>query len=242
MTGVLLDGKALARALEEPVAARVRRLLQRGGGPPALAILLAGAGAASVRYARMKADACRRVGIAPRDISLPATVTTAELLAVIDRLNRDPQMHGIFLQYPLPGQVDERRCFDQIAVDKDVGGDSTASLGRLLVGERAFVSATPAGIMRLLSGYGIPLAGKAAVVVGQGPMLGKPLAILLLAADATVTLCHSRTPHLPAVVGSADLVVGAAGRPGVVDGSWIRDGAVVIDAGYHPGGVGDVNR
>ncbi|HYL04894.1 MAG TPA: tetrahydrofolate dehydrogenase/cyclohydrolase catalytic domain-containing protein [Thermoanaerobaculia bacterium] len=238
MAGLVLDGRAPAREIEARLAERVRALA--AGVPPALAIVLAGTDPAYLRFARMKEDACRRVGIEPLLIARPPGTATAELAAEIDRLNGDPRVHGIFLQHPLAPPLDERRCFDRIAVEKDVGGDGSASFGRLAVGESAFAAATPAAILRLLSCYGIPIAGKAAVVVGRSPMVGRPAALLLLAANATVTVCHSRTRRLPEVVRSGEIVVGAVNRPRFIKGQWLRDGAVVIDAGSHPGGVGDV--
>jgi methylenetetrahydrofolate dehydrogenase (NADP+)/methenyltetrahydrofolate cyclohydrolase len=149
-------------------------------------------------------------------------------------------VHGILLQHPVPPQVDERTCFDRIALRKDVDGVTSLGFGRMALGEPAFGSATPAGIMRLLAHYGIALEGLHAVVIGRSPILGKPMAFMLLQANATVTVCHSRTRDLPALVRQADLVVGAVGRPEFIRGDWIKDGAVVIDAGYNPGPVGDI--
>ena len=194
----------------------------------------------------MKADACRRVGMESIAIARPPGTTTAEVLAEIDRLNADPRVHGIFVQHPLPQEIDERCCFDRIAVEKDVGGDGSLSFGRTALGGGAFGAATPVAIMRLLAHYGISVAGKHAVVVGRSPMVGKPMAILLLAGDATVTICHSRTRRLANIVRRAEVVVGAVDSPELVKGDWIRDGAVVIDAGSHPapdgsvGSVGDI--
>jgi methylenetetrahydrofolate dehydrogenase (NADP+)/methenyltetrahydrofolate cyclohydrolase len=179
------------------------------------------------------------------EIALPPESGTAEALAEIDRLNDEPRVHGIFLQHPLPAAIDERRCFDRIAVEKDVGGDGSLSFGRTVLGGGAFGAATPVAIMRLLSHYGISVAGKQAVVVGRSPMVGKPMAILLLAADATVTVCHSRTRRLAEVVRRAEVVVGAVDSPELVKGHWIRDGAVVIDTGSHPapgGSAGSAGR
>jgi methylenetetrahydrofolate dehydrogenase (NADP+) / methenyltetrahydrofolate cyclohydrolase len=161
-------------------------------------------------------------------------------LAHIERLNCDPEVHGILLQHPVPSHIDERRCFDAIGIDKDVDGVTCHGFGRMAMGADAYGSATPAGIMRLLEHYKVPIVGKHAVVVGRSPILGKPLAMMLLNAHATVTICHSRTQNLPALVQEAEIVVGAVGRPEFIKGAWIADGAVVIDAGYHPGGVGDV--
>jgi methylenetetrahydrofolate dehydrogenase (NADP+)/methenyltetrahydrofolate cyclohydrolase len=173
-------------------------------------------------------------------VELAQETTTEELLAHIERLNRDPQVHGILLQHPVPSHIDERQCFDAIRVDKDVDGVTCHGFGRMAMGAEAYGSATPAGVMRLLEHYNVPIVGKHAVVVGRSPILGKPLAMMLLNAHATVTICHSRTQNLPALVQEAEIVVGAVGRPEFIKGAWIAAGAIVIDAGYHPGGVGDV--
>jgi methylenetetrahydrofolate dehydrogenase (NADP+)/methenyltetrahydrofolate cyclohydrolase len=173
-------------------------------------------------------------------ILLDESTTTAQLLEQIDALNDDPSVSGILLQHPVPRQIDERTCFDRIALPKDVDGVTSHGFGLMAMGEDAFGAATPSGIMRLLAHYRIELEGRRATVVGRSPILGKPLAAMLTNANATVTVCHSRTVDLPDVVGEADIVVGALGRPQFIKGSWIRDGAVVIDAGYHPGKVGDI--
>ena len=189
----------------------------------------------------MKRNACKRVGMESVAVEMGEATTTDELLAQIDALNADPDVHGILLQHPVPGQIDERAAFDRIAIGKDVDGVTTLGYGRMAMGEEAFGSATPAGIMRLLDHYEIPLEGKRAVVVGRSPILGKPIAAMLLNRNATVTVCHSRTQDLPSVVREADLVVAAVGRPRFVQGDWIREGAVIVDAGYHPGKLGDVD-
>jgi methylenetetrahydrofolate dehydrogenase (NADP+)/methenyltetrahydrofolate cyclohydrolase len=173
-------------------------------------------------------------------VMLPEQTTTAELLDQIDQLNANPLVHGILLQHPVPAQIDERRCFDQISLEKDVDGVTCLGFGRMAMQEPAYGSATPAGIMKLLAHYNIPLAGKHAVVVGRSPILGKPVAMMLLNANVTVTICHSKTKHLPEIVLGADIVVGAVGKPEFIKGAWIKEGAVVIDAGYHPELVGDV--
>ena len=241
MAGMVLDGKALARDLEATLQERVQRFVERSPGvPPTLATILVGDDPASATYVRMKRNACRRVGMESLSLALPAATTTAELLAHIADLNRRPSVHGILLQHPVPNHIDERVCFDAIHPAKDVDGVTCHGFGRMVMGAEAYGAATPAGIMRLLAHYQVPLAGKRVVVVGRSPILGKPMAMMLLNAHATVTICHSRTRDLPALVQQAEIVVGAVGRPAFIQGAWIAAGAVVIDAGYHPGGVGDV--
>jgi methylenetetrahydrofolate dehydrogenase (NADP+)/methenyltetrahydrofolate cyclohydrolase len=241
MPAIVLDGKSLSIQMEADLAVRVEKLKTASQGrTPILATLLVGNDPASGTYVKMKGNACRRVGMDSLRVDLPEATTTAELLARIEELNTNPDVHGILLQHPVPKQIDERRCFDAIALAKDVDGVTTLGFGRMAMGERAYGSATPAGIMKLLAHYEIPLAGRHAVVVGRSPILGKPMAMMLLNADATVTICHSRTRDLPALISEADIVVGAVGRPEFIKGAWIREGAVVVDAGYHPGGVGDV--
>lgn len=238
---LVLDGKPLARALEGELRIRVEKLKGAGGRTPILATILVGDDPASATYVKMKGNACRRVGMDSRRVALPAKTTTAELLAAIDALNEDPNVQGILLQHPVPEGIDERACFDRIRLDKDVDGVTSLGFGRMAMGEPAFGSATPAGVLRLLDHYGVDIAGRRAVVIGRSPILGKPMAAMLVNRDATVTLCHSKTRDLPAVVGEAELVVAAVGRPEFVRGEWIRPGAVVVDAGFHPPGVGDVD-
>jgi methylenetetrahydrofolate dehydrogenase (NADP+) / methenyltetrahydrofolate cyclohydrolase len=241
MAAVILDGKTLAQASESELAERVEALkAQNGGHSPSLATILVGADPASATYVRMKQNACKRVGMDSITVELGQETTTAELLKKIGELNDDPNCHGILLQHPVPSQIDERACFDAIALEKDVDGVTCLGFGRMAMGEEAYGSATPQGIMRLLQASGIELAGKHAVVVGRSPILGKPMAMMLLNANATVTICHSRTKDLPAIVGLADIVVGAVGKPEFIRADWIKDGAVVVDAGYHPGGIGDI--
>jgi methylenetetrahydrofolate dehydrogenase (NADP+)/methenyltetrahydrofolate cyclohydrolase len=235
---ILLDGKAYSKELEAELTLRVQRLhLQE---PPILATVLVGDDPASATYVKMKGNACRRVGMESLSITLPGSTTTAELLAAIDDLNANPRVRGILLQHPVPKQIDERACFDRIALAKDVDGVTAHGFGRMAMDEPAYGSATPAGIMRLLRRYEIPIEGREAVVVGRSPILGRPMAMMLLAANATVTICHSRTRNLADVVRRAEIVIGAVGKPEFIRGAWIRDGAVVVDAGYHPGGVGDI--
>lgn len=240
MAAIALDGKTLARQIEVELSARVQAIKERGGNVPILATILVGDDPASATYVKMKGNACQRVGMESRRVVLPQTTTTSELLAQIDQLNFDPRVQGILLQHPVPSQIDERQCFDRIALEKDVDGVTVLGFGTMAMNQPAYGSATPAGIMRLLHHYSIDIQGKHAVVVGRSPILGKPLAMMLLNANATVTICHSRTQGLASLVGLADIVVGAVGKPQFIKGSWIKDGAVVVDAGYHPGGIGDI--
>jgi methylenetetrahydrofolate dehydrogenase (NADP+)/methenyltetrahydrofolate cyclohydrolase len=241
MAGVILDGKALAQQIETELSIRVQRIKDKSNGKsPILATILVGDDPASATYVRMKGNACKRVGMESLRVVLPQTATTEELLSEIDKLNANPSVHGILLQHPVPAQIDERLCFDRISVDKDVDGVTALGFGRMAMNEAAYGSATPAGIMRLLRHYDIVLEGKQAVVVGRSPILGKPIAMMLLNANATVTICHSKTQRLPEVVGQADIVIGAVGKPEFIKGAWIKEGAIVVDAGYHPGNVGDI--
>jgi methylenetetrahydrofolate dehydrogenase (NADP+) / methenyltetrahydrofolate cyclohydrolase len=239
---LILDGKALARSIEESLRGRVAAIMQKTGSVPVLATILVGGDPASATYVRMKGNACARVGMSSKKIELPEATTTRELLSCIDSLNADPSVQGILLQHPVPRQIDERECFDRILPEKDVDGVTCCGFGRMAMGCDAFGSATPAGIMALLDHYKIDCRGKHAVVVGRSPILGKPLALMLLNRHATVTVCHSRTTMLPEIVAQADIVVGAVGKPQFVKANWIKKGAVVIDPGYHPGPspVGDV--
>lgn len=241
MTARILDGKALAASWEEQLAKRVAVIKEKSAGKtPILATILVGDDPASATYVKMKGNACRRVGMDSQAVEMSADTTTEQLLAKIDELNSDPNVHGILLQHPVPEQIDERACFDAIALEKDVDGVTCLGFGRMAMGEDAYGCATPKGIMRILEHYQIPLEGQHAVVVGRSPILGKPMAMMLLQANATVTICHSRTRNLPELIKQADIVVGAVGKPEFIKAEWIKDGAVVVDAGYHPGGVGDI--
>ena len=239
--GIILDGKVLARRIEDELVDRVKEIKKRNNGNlPILATILVGDNPASATYVKMKGNACQRIGMESLKVMLPQTTTTEELLDEIDKLNANPLVNGILLQHPVPPQINERICFDRIKVEKDVDGVTSQGFGKMALGEQAFGSATPAGIMKLLYYYGVTVSGKNAVVVGRSPILGKPMAMMLLNANATVTICHSRTQGLPDIIRHADIVVGAVGKPEFIKGDWIKDGAVVIDAGYHPGGIGDI--
>lgn len=240
MTAMILDGKALANKTEQELSQRVKKLAEQSGVTPILATILVGDDPASATYVKMKGNACRRIGMESIQVELPAETTTEQLLSKINELNNNDAVHGILLQHPVPEQIDERACFDAIAARKDVDGVTCLGFGRMAMGEEAYGCATPAGIMRLLDAYDIELAGKHAVVVGRSPILGKPMAMMLLNANATVTICHSRTQDLQDHIARADIVVGAVGKPEFIKAEWIKEGAVVVDAGYHPGGVGDI--
>lgn len=237
----VIDGKAYAREVEAEIRALVQDIIAQTGKTPVLATILVGDNPASVTYVRMKGNACSRVGMLSRKVELPESTTTQELLEVINRLNRDPEVCGILLQHPVPAHIDERACFDAISLEKDVDGVTTAGFGRAAMGLDAFCSATPLAIVSLLKRYNIPLEGREAVVIGRSPILGKPVAALLLNENATVTIAHSRTRNLPDIVRRADIVVAAVGKPLFVKEAWIKEGAVLMDAGYNAGNVGDID-
>lgn len=240
MTALILDGKALAQKTEAELRERVNNIRSKSGETPILATILVGEDPASATYVRMKGNACTRIGMESLKVELPSETTTEQLLAKIVELNNDANVHGILLQHPVPSQIDERACFDAISLEKDVDGVTCLGFGRMAMGEPAHGCATPKGIMRLLKAYNISLSGKHAVVVGRSPILGKPMAMMLLNQDATVTICHSRTQNLQEHIRQADIVVGAVGKPEFIKAEWIKDGAVVVDAGFHPGGIGDI--
>ena len=238
---ILLDGKKVALDTEEKLKQRVNNLREKKGFVPILATILVGDDPASATYVKMKGNACERIGMKSTKIELPSSTTTEQLLAEISKLNADKEVHGILLQHPVPEQIDERLCFDAIDAKKDVDGVTSLGFGRMSMGEEAFGSCTPQGIMRLLHHYKIEIEGKNAVVIGRSPILGKPMAMMLLNKNATVTICHSRTKDLKDQISSADIIVGAVGIPKFIQGNWIKDNAVVIDAGYHPEKCGDID-
>ena len=233
MVSKILDGKLLAKLAEEDIQTNVSRLKEKGI-IPTLATILVGLDPASATYVKMKQNACARLGMDSIAVELSKDTTTDELLDSINKLNNDENVHGILLQHPVPSQINERKCFDAINVQKDVDGVTCLGFGQMTMGEEAFGSCTPAGIMRILQHYQIEISGKTAVVVGRSPILGKPMAMMLLNENATVTVCHSRTKNLKDQIKNADIVVGAVGVPRLIQKDWIKEGAVVIDAGYHP--------
>ena len=240
MTAQILDGKKLANESEKEILESVL-LLKESGIIPTLATILVGKDPASETYVRMKQQTCKRVGMESVAINLPKETSTEELLSKIDELNNDKSIHGILLQHPVPNQINERECFERISIEKDVDGVTCLGFGRMSMDLSAYGSCTPAGIMRMLDFYDIDISGMNAVVVGRSPILGKPMAMMLLNKNATVTICHSQTRELENHVKNADLVVGAVGVPKLIKKEWIKKGAIVIDAGYHPEKCGDID-
>jgi methylenetetrahydrofolate dehydrogenase (NADP+)/methenyltetrahydrofolate cyclohydrolase len=242
----ILDGKSLALQIEQELKERMQTIVQNLNGKiPVLATILVGDDPSSATYVRMKGNACKRVGLESLPVLLPASTTTEELLKKIKELNENPSVRGILLQHPVPRQIDERKCFDSIAIEKDVDGVTALGFGLISMGERAYGSATPKGIITLLEHYKIPLEGKHAVVVGRSAILGKPMAAMLLNKNCTVTICHSKTQNLPQIIGQADIVVGAVGIPEFIKTQWLKNGVVAIDAGYHNKNgcpVGDIQK
>ena len=240
MSAQILDGKKLASDSEKEILESVSALKEKGI-IPTLATILVGDDPASETYVRMKQETCNRVGMESLAINLPKETSTEELLLKIDELNNDKKIHGILLQHPVPNQINERECFERISIEKDVDGVTCMGFGRMSMGLSAYGSCTPAGIMRILEFYDVDISGMNAVVVGRSPILGKPMAMMLLNKNATVTICHSRTKELEDHVRNADLVVGAVGVPKLIKKEWLKKGAVVIDAGYHPEKCGDID-
>ena len=240
MAAQILDGKKLASESEKEILESVS-VLKKKGIIPTLATILVGDDPASETYVRMKQETCKRVGMESLAINLPKETSTEELLLKIDELNNDKKIHGILLQHPVPNQINERECFERISIEKDVDGVTCLGFGRMSMGLSAYGSCTPAGIMRILEFYDVDISGMNAVVVGRSPILGKPMAMMLLNKNATVTICHSRTKELENHVRNADLVVGAVGVPKLIKKEWLKKGAVVIDAGYHPEKCGDID-
>lgn len=245
MSARYMDGKETAKAVRREVKEEVAALRERGI-TPGLAAVLVGDNPASEVYVSMKQKACAQAGISSTLHRLPDTATTADVTALLHGLNADPSVNGILLQLPLPKQVDTQAAINAIAPDKDVDGVTSVSFGKLVLGQETFVSATAGGMMELLRRYDIPIAGKRAVVVGRSNIVGKPMALLLLQANATVTICHSRTQDLPAICREADILVAALNQPEMLNKDYVKPGAVVLDAGYsrppgRGGDVGDVN-
>ena len=240
MKAIVLDGKELSKKTEVYIEKEVRDLISKGI-KPTLATILVGSDPASETYVKMKRNTCKRVGMDSIAIELPENTSTNELLKTIKKLNNDDKVHGILLQHPVPSQIDERKCFDEISIEKDVDGVTCLGFGNMSMGLPAYGSCTPAGIIRLIKEYELKIEGMNAVVVGRSPILGKPMAMMLLNLNATVTICHSRTKNIEDIIKNADLIVGAVGIPRFIKSDWIKKGSVVIDAGFHPEMCGDID-
>ncbi len=233
MAARLLDGRRIADDVLEEVATRVRARVAAGLSAPGLAVILVGADAASAVYVRNKRKACKQVGFRSFDFDLPATTPEAELVALVDRLNADPEVHGILLQLPLPEDINATALIDRIDARKDVDGFQAENVGRLVLRQRGLRPCTPKGVMTLLSHTDRPVRGRKAVVIGVSNHVGRPLILELLLAGCTTTACHRFTADLEEELRDADIVVVAAGKPGLVKGEWIKPGAVVIDVGIN---------
>lgn len=237
---LILDGKKVAQSIKEQLKNRVANLKEHGIVPK-LATILVGDDPASHTYVQMKANACKRIGMESERIYLPEETTTAQLLEVIERLNNDEKVHGILLQHPVPSHIDERQAFDTIAIEKDVDGVTSQGFGSTAFQLNAYPCCTPAAILQVIDYYNIPVEGKHAVVIGRSPILGKPVSMMLLNRNATVTMTHSKTKNLSEIVKNADIIVAAVGKPKFVQGSWLKEGVIVLDAGYNEGNIGDVD-
>lgn len=243
MVDKIIDGKAIAARMRQDIAKETAKLVTRGV-TPGLAVVLVGDDPASRVYVSMKEKACQQTGIFSREHKLPAETTETQLLALIDELNNDDRIDGILVQLPLPEQINESRVLEAISPTKDVDGFHPYNVGRLVTGNPLFQPCTPYGVMKMLEASGVNLNGKEVVVIGRSNIVGKPVALMCLAQNATVTLCHSRTRNLEEQVAKADVLIAAVGRPEMIKGEWIKEGAVVIDVGVNRVGekklVGDV--
>jgi methylenetetrahydrofolate dehydrogenase (NADP+)/methenyltetrahydrofolate cyclohydrolase len=237
---LILDGNPVAASIKEKLVSRINGLYEKGI-VPCLATILVGDDPSSATYVRMKGNACKRLGVHSTRVDLPTNTTTDELITAINKLNDDPNIHGILLQHPVPHHIDERAAFEAIRVGKDVDGVTTLGFAQNAFGFADYPSCTPAAIVAILDYYNISVEGKHAVVIGRSPILGKPVSVMLLNKNATVTTCHSKTTHLEDVVRLGDIIVAAVGKPKFVQGDWIKPGAIVIDAGYNEGNIGDVD-
>lgn len=240
MSAKIIDGKALAAAVKQEAASQTEALKAKGV-TPCLAVVLVGEDPASQVYVRGKNNDCAQCGIESRSIRLPETTTQAELLDQVQALAKDPAVHGILVQLPLPAGIDEKAVIDAIPPEKDVDGFSPVNVGRMQIGEPCYLPCTPAGCIRMIESTGVSIAGKQAVVLGRSNIVGKPAAMLLLAKDATVTICHSKTRNLKELCAAADILVAAVGREGFVTGEMVKPGAVVIDVGINRGADGKLH-
>ncbi len=238
---MILNGKKLALEIEEQLKVRVAQLKRARGVVPKLVAITIGNFPQNTMYVNMKGRACERVGIEFSKIELDENVNTVDVVKIINDLNNDKSVHGIMLQHPVPAHINEAMCCDTIALSKDVDGLNSHTFGARSLGEDCFTSATPLGIITLLKHYNIEMDGKHAVVVGRSAILGKPVAMLLLNENATVTICHSKTVDLPKILKDADIIIGAVGKPHFIQPEWVKRGVVLVDAGYNEGNVGDID-
>ncbi len=241
MNPIILDGKTLANKIKLEIKKEVENIKKKYNSIPTLATILVGNNPASQTYVNMKIKSCEEVGMRSIKIHLQENISTEQLLNEIFKLNKNPDVNGILLQHPVPEHINERLCFDAIDIEKDVDGVTTLGFGKISFGLIAYPSCTPAGIMRLLDEYNLKVEGKRAIVVGRSPILGRPLSMLLLQANATVTICHSKTENLPDILREGDFIFAACGIPRFIKGDWLKKGCVLIDAGYNPGNVGDAD-
>ena len=237
----ILDGKKLSKIIEEELKIKVNEIKKELHWTPKLATILVGDNPASQTYVRMKVKACERVGLKSEQYILDKNSTTEDVLNLIEKLNKSKKVCGILLQHPVPKQVDEELCFRTIAVRKDVDGVNPNSFGNVSCTKKGFACATALGMIKLLEHYKIDVEGKNAVVVGRSNIVGKPIAMLLLNKNATVTICHSKTKNLEKILKKADIVVGAVGKPNFIKADWLKKGVVLLDAGYNPGNIGDID-
>jgi methylenetetrahydrofolate dehydrogenase (NADP+)/methenyltetrahydrofolate cyclohydrolase len=238
---LILDGKRLSLEIEEYLKLKVEEIVKRTDKKPTLATIMVGDNKASLTYIDMKEKTGVRIDINILKIKLPSNTSTEDVIKKVQGLNNDASVNGIMIQHPMPKHIDERMCFDAINTNKDVDGLSTNSFGKMVMGIDCFKPATPLAIMTLLDRYNIEIEGKEVIIVGRSSILGKPLAMMLLNANATVTICHSKTKDLPDILKRADIVISAVGKPHIIKGEWLKDNAVIIDTGYNKDNIGDID-
>ena len=229
----MIDGKKIAAEIREQIAADTKKLVEETGVRPGLAVVIVGDDPASHVYVRNKKKACEQVGFYSEEHALPEQTTQQELMALLDRLNQDPKIHGILVQLPLPRHLDDQAVIERISPKKDVDAFHAMNVGKIMIGNFDFLPCTPAGVMELIHAAGVSVSGKECVVIGRSNIVGKPMAMLLLHENGTVTICHSRTQHLPEVTRRADILVSAVGRAKFVTADMVKPGAVVIDVGMN---------
>jgi len=242
MPAQLIDGKAIAQQVREQIKTDVDQMVASGREPPGLGVVLVGDDPASRTYVSMKEKACKAAGIYSEEHALPADASEAKVLSIIDKYNKNPKINGILVQLPVPDHLDAEKILNTISPEKDVDGFHPVNVGRLWEGHPTFVPCTPLGILELIHRTGVPIKGKRAVIVGRSNIVGKPVAALLMAEHATITVCHSRTADLPGECRSADILVAAIGRAKMVQGDWVKPGAVVIDVGINRIQEGEKSR